>query len=136
MTAIALSNARGIPRPVRHGEALEGLHDASQWVLDALRQWRRRSRMRHQLAGLGQRMVCDTEVTRTDAIDLSSKPFLEGVTHMQTTSMQTPARRDGTLLRTVRAVGRWFSRAVNAIGQPNANPEADYWADWPRFPPF
>jgi hypothetical protein len=81
-------------------------------------------------------MVCDTEVTRADAIDLSSKPFLEGVTHMQTTSMQTPARRDGTLLRTVRAVGRWFSRAVNAIGQPNANPEADHWADWPRFPPF
>jgi hypothetical protein len=134
MTAIALSNARGIPRPVRHGEALEGLSDASQWVLDTLREWRRRSRMRHQLAGLGKRM--DTEVTRADAIDLSSKPLLEGVTHMQTTSMQTPARRDGTLLRTVRAVGRWFSRAVNAIGQPNANPEADHWADWPRFPPF
>ena len=131
MTAIALSNARGIPRPVRHGEALEGLSDARQWVLDTLREWRRRSRMRHQL---GERV--DTEVTRADAIDLSSKPFLEGVTHMQTTSMQTPARRDGTLLRTVRAVGRWFSRAVNAIGQPNANPEADHWADWPRFPPF
>jgi len=28
---------------------------------------------------------------------------------MQTTSMQTPVRRDGTLLRTARAVGRWFS---------------------------
>jgi hypothetical protein len=55
---------------------------------------------------------------------------------MQRTSMQTPARRGGTLLRTARAVGRWFSRAVKAIGQPYANPNADHWADWPRFPPF
>jgi hypothetical protein len=55
---------------------------------------------------------------------------------MQTTSTQTPARRDRTLLRTARAVGRWFSRAVSAIGQPYAKPESDHWADWPRFPPF
>jgi hypothetical protein len=61
---------------------------------------------------------------------------LEGVIHMQTASMQTPVRRDGTLRRTARAVGRWFSRAVNAIGQPYAKPEADHWADWPHFPPF
>ena len=47
---------------------------------------------------------------------------------MQTTSTQTPVHRDGTLLRTARAVGRWFSRAVNAIGQPYAKPEADHWA--------
>jgi hypothetical protein len=49
---------------------------------------------------------------------------------------QTPARRDGTLFRTVRAVGRWFSRVVNAIGQPYGRPEVDHWSDWPRFPPF
>jgi hypothetical protein len=55
---------------------------------------------------------------------------------MQTTSMQTPVRPDGTLLRTARAVGRWLSRAVNAMGQPDAKPEDDHWADWPRFPPF
>jgi hypothetical protein len=55
---------------------------------------------------------------------------------MQTTSTQTPARRDRTLLGTARAVGRWLSRAVNAIGQPHAKPENDHWADWPRFPPF
>jgi hypothetical protein len=61
---------------------------------------------------------------------------LEGVIHMPTTSIQTPVRRDGTLLRTARAVGGWFSRAVNAIGQPYAKPEADHWADWPHFPPF
>jgi len=48
---------------------------------------------------------------------------------------QTPARRDGTLFRTVRAVGRWFSRVV-AIGLPDARREADHWTDWPRFPPF
>ena len=53
---------------------------------------------------------------------------LQGVIHMQTTSLQTRVRRDGTLLRTARAVGRWFSRAVNAIGQPYAKPEADHWA--------
>jgi hypothetical protein len=69
--------------------------------------------------------------------DLSEQQVvLEGVTDMQTTSTQTPARRDGTLRRTARAVGRWFSRAVNTIGQPYAKPEADHWADWPRFPPF
>ena len=54
---------------------------------------------------------------------------------MQTKSTQTPARHEGTLFRTARAVGRWFSRAVNAIAQPYAHPEADHWSDWPRFPP-
>jgi len=55
---------------------------------------------------------------------------------MQTTSMLTPARRGRTLLGTARAVRKWLSRAVNAIGQPYANPNADHWSDWPRFPPF
>jgi hypothetical protein len=55
---------------------------------------------------------------------------------MQTTSMHTPARRGGASVRTVRAVGRWFSRSVNALGQPYANADADRWFDWPRFPPF
>jgi hypothetical protein len=54
---------------------------------------------------------------------------------MQTTSMHTPAR-GGALVRTVRAVGRWFSRSVNTLGQPYANADADRWFDWPRFPPF
>ena len=75
MTTIALSKARGSPRPVRHGEALAGLSDAGQWVLDTLREWRRRSRERHQLAGLGERMLRDIGGTRTDAIYLSKKPF-------------------------------------------------------------
>ena len=61
---------------------------------------------------------------------------LEGVTQMQTTSMHTPARRSGALVRTVRAVGRWFSQSVNALGKPYENADADRWFDWPRFPPF
>ena len=69
--------------------------------------------------------------------DLSQRQaVLEGVTQMQTTSMHTPARRGGALVRTVRAVGKWFSRSVNALGQPYANADADRWFDWPRFPPF
>jgi hypothetical protein len=55
---------------------------------------------------------------------------------MQAKQTQTPARRVGTLSRTARTVGRWFSRVINAIGQPYARPEADHWADWPRFLPF
>jgi hypothetical protein len=70
------------------------------------------------------------------AIYLEQQAVLEGVTQMQTTSMHTPARRGGALVRTVRAVGRWFSRSVNALGQPYANANADRWFDWPRFPPF
>jgi hypothetical protein len=51
--------------------------------------------------------------------DLSQQEaVLEGLTQMQTTSMHTPARRGGALVRTVRAVGRWFSRSVNALGNP------------------
>ena len=75
MTTIALSKARGSPRPVRHGDALEGLSDAGQWVLDTLREWLRRGRARHQLAGLGERMLRDIDVTRTAPIHLSNKPF-------------------------------------------------------------
>ena len=48
---------------------------------------------------------------------------------MQTTSTQTPVRRNGTLLPKAGV-------AVNAIGRPYAKPEADHWADWPHFPPF
>ena len=58
---------------------------------------------------------------------------------MRTTSLHTPTRRGGglvLLVRTVRAVGRWFSRSVNVLGQPYAKADADRWFDWPRFPPF
>jgi|BogFormECP04_OM1_1039644.scaffolds.fasta_scaffold61841_1 uncharacterized protein YjiS (DUF1127 family) len=75
MTTIALSKARGILRSVRRGEALEGLSGASQWLLDTLRGWRRRSRGHRQLAGLHERMPRDIGVTRADALYPSSKPL-------------------------------------------------------------
>jgi hypothetical protein len=53
---------------------------------------------------------------------------------MQTTSMPTSDRHDGALRRTARVIGKWFARAVNAIGKPNT--ESGRWSDWPRFPPF
>jgi hypothetical protein len=85
--------------------------------------------------GLDERMPRHRGHPRRRALS-EQQAVLEGVIHMQTVSMQTPVRRDGTLRRTARAVGRWFSRAVSAIGQPHAKPEADNWADWPHFPPF
>jgi hypothetical protein len=50
--------------------------------------------------------------------------------------METPARRGRILFRTKSAVGRWFSRVVNALGQSSTRPEDGHWADWPRFPPY
>ena len=46
MTTIALSKAPGSSRPLRRDDAMEALSDAGQWVLDALREWLRRSRAR------------------------------------------------------------------------------------------
>ena len=120
MTTISLLKARGTLRPVRRGEALEVLSDASEWLLARAR---RAHAARHR------------DLPRRRALS-EQQSVSEGVIHIQTTSMQTLVRPDGTLLRTARAVGRWFSRAVNAIGQPYAKPEADHWADWPHFPPF
>ena len=90
------------------------------------------------MAAVALRNIQGTPRRRVHAkSDLSQQQaVLEGVTQMQTTSMHTPARRGGTLVRTVRAVGRWFSRSVNALGQPYTNAETDRWFDWPRFPPF
>ena len=39
-----LIEGSGRSRPFRHGEALEGLGDAGQWVLDMMRGWLRRGR--------------------------------------------------------------------------------------------
>ena len=62
--------------------------------------------------------------------DLSQQQaVLEGMTQMQTTSMHTTARGGGALVRTVRAVGRWFSRSVNALGKPYENADTDRWFD-------
>jgi uncharacterized protein YjiS (DUF1127 family) len=78
-------------------------------------------------------MLRDIGITRARRDLSEQQAVLEGVTQMQTTSMHTPAPRGGALVPTVRAVGRWFSRSVNALGQPYANADADRWFDWPRF---
>ena len=88
------------------------------------------------MPGLNNRMLRDIGITRARRDLSQQQAVLEGVTQMQTTSLHTPARRGGALVRTVRAVGRRFSRSVNALGQPYANADADRWFDWPRFPPF
>ena len=67
MTTISLSKARGSLRPVRRGEALEGLSDASRWLLDTLLGWRRRSRGITSSPGLDERMR-DIGISRADAL--------------------------------------------------------------------
>ena len=44
-------------------------------ALQTLREWRRRIRARHEIAGLGDRMLKDIGITRADALFLASKPF-------------------------------------------------------------
>jgi uncharacterized protein YjiS (DUF1127 family) len=75
MSAIALSKIQGCSRRDRHSDALAALGDAGQWVLATLRGWRRRSRDRHRLVELDDRMLRDIGITRADAIILGNKPF-------------------------------------------------------------
>ena len=44
---------------------------------------------------------------------------------MQMTLMHTPVRRGGAVIRAMRAVERWFSQSINALGQPCANADAN-----------
>jgi uncharacterized protein YjiS (DUF1127 family) len=48
---------------------------AFPWLFGALREWRRRSKGRAQLAMLDDRMLADIGVTRADAEFLANKPF-------------------------------------------------------------
>jgi hypothetical protein len=81
------------------------------------------------------RMLRDIGITCARRDVCQQQAVLERVTQMQTKSMHTPSRRAGALGRTVLAVGRWLSLSVNALGQPYANADTE-WFDWPRFPPF
>jgi hypothetical protein len=74
MTAIALSKARGTLRPVRRDEVLDGLSDASQWLLDTLRGGGGASGITSS-PGLGERMPRDIGISRAAALYRSSKPF-------------------------------------------------------------
>ena len=98
-----------------------------------MREW---SGADESLPGLNNRMLRAIGITCVRRDLAQQQAVLEGKTQMQTASMHTATRWGGALVRTVRAIGRWFSRAVNALGQPYANAEADHWFDWPRFPPF
>jgi uncharacterized protein YjiS (DUF1127 family) len=55
--------------------ALHGAGRVLQSTLATLREWRRRSRDRHELAGLDDAMLNDIGITRADAEFLANKPF-------------------------------------------------------------
>jgi uncharacterized protein YjiS (DUF1127 family) len=76
MAAIRLQPCPGCPAAVRRRSlALEALGDAGQWALAALRDWRRRSRERGELAHLDARMLADIGLTDADREMLVNKPF-------------------------------------------------------------
>jgi uncharacterized protein YjiS (DUF1127 family) len=61
-------------RAGRHS-AVQALSDAGNHFVATLREWRRRTRERAELAELDDRMLKDIGLTRADAEFLSSKPF-------------------------------------------------------------
>lgn len=74
MTAIHL-HSWAPPRGLRRRDALDGLSDATHWLLGTLRQWRRRMRERQELARFDDRLLLDIGLNRADAELLINKPF-------------------------------------------------------------
>ena len=76
MTAIQLQPCHDSAgtRDHRHA-ALDALNDATDWVFATMREWRRRSRDRAELAMLDDRMLRDIGLTHSDAEFLANKPF-------------------------------------------------------------
>jgi uncharacterized protein YjiS (DUF1127 family) len=72
MVAIHWHAPRGRPR---QRQAVFALGDAWDHAVANLRQWRRRTRERGELAALDDRMLKDIGLTRADAEFLSNKPF-------------------------------------------------------------
>jgi uncharacterized protein YjiS (DUF1127 family) len=62
-------------RRLRQRDAIGALSDAGIHVVATLREWRRRSRARAELAALDDRMLKDIGLTRADAEFLANKPF-------------------------------------------------------------
>ena len=62
-------------RRVRQHDAIRALSDTGHHVVATLREWRRRSRARAELAELDDRMLKDIGLTRADAEFLANKPF-------------------------------------------------------------
>ena len=60
---------------VRQRDAIGALSDAGRHVVATLREWRRRSRERAELAALDDRTLKDIGLTRPDAEFLANKPF-------------------------------------------------------------
>ena len=72
MTAIHSQSPRS---RVRQHNAVGALNDAANQFVATLREWRRRTRGRAELAELDDRMLKDIGLTRADAEFLSNKPF-------------------------------------------------------------
>ena len=62
-------------QPVRRNDAVRVVSDAGQHFVGTLREWRRRSHERAELAKLDDRMLRDIGLTRADAEFLSNRPF-------------------------------------------------------------
>ena len=75
MTAIQLQPCHDCPDQRHEHAAFDALSDATGRVFATIREWRRRSRERAQLATLDQRMLADIGLTRGDAEFLANKPF-------------------------------------------------------------
>jgi uncharacterized protein YjiS (DUF1127 family) len=75
MTAIHLQPYHGSRSRFHRHPARDALSDATDWVFATLREWRRRSRERGELATLDDRMLQDIGLTRGDAEFLVNKPF-------------------------------------------------------------
>ena len=58
-----------------HHHAVLALGDAWEHAVASLREWRRRTRERAELAALDDRTLKDIGLTRADAEFLSNKPF-------------------------------------------------------------
>jgi uncharacterized protein YjiS (DUF1127 family) len=72
MVAIHLHQPR---KRVGQRDAIGALSDAGSHVVATLREWRRRSRERAELAALDDRTLADIGLTRADADFLANKPF-------------------------------------------------------------
>ena len=75
MTAIHLQPCRDDAGQIGRRAALDALGDATDWALGKVREWRRRSRERAQLAELDDRMLRDIGLTHADREFLANKPF-------------------------------------------------------------
>ena len=75
MTAAPYHPCADCPPVSRNQAALDALGEATQWVFATLREWRRRSHERQELARLDDRMLQDIGLSHADREFLANKPF-------------------------------------------------------------